>query len=82
MEVLDIACSGSVIAAALSDGSVRLFHCEDGRMSPAGALLGHGGPVTAVAFATPQLLITVSSDGIRELALPHGGGDTTQPQPR
>ncbi len=69
------------MAAALSDGTVHLFSAGgDGKTLTAnGTLRGHGGPVTAVAFATPALLLSIAADGVQELELPAGGGQVTQP---
>lgn len=84
MEVLDVAAAGGTVAAALSDGAVRLFRVDasSGRLAPSGVLLGHSGPVTAVSFASPALLLTVASDGVREVDLSVGDADVTQPTAR
>ncbi len=51
---------GSTVATSGEDGIVRLHSAANGK--PLETFGGHGGPVAAVAFASPSLLVSGSTD--------------------
>ncbi len=61
--------AGDVVASGGDDGRARLWDAATG--DPLGAVLAHGGPVTAVSFAPAgRRLLTGSEDGIARLWTP------------
>lgn len=64
--VFDIAQSGAVLAASLSNHKVKLYAAADAHLTPGGELAGHAGGITEIGFflpSAPQVLHSCSRDG-------------------
>lgn len=79
VEVLDVAAADGVVAAALSDGSVRVYSVEsNAALQHSSTVRGPQGPATAVGFGgSSSVLLSVAADGVRQASLA-GTAEVTQ----